>query len=41
MVGASGVTVKLALLLGTLPEAFVTTTEYRAPLSDMLVAGVV
>ena len=34
-------TVSVALLLVTLPTLLVTTTEYREPLSAMVVAGVV
>jgi hypothetical protein len=36
-----GFTVRVALLLVALPTAFVTTTEKSAPLSAVVVAGVV
>ena len=43
MVGAagSGFTVRVALLLVTLPAELLTSTEKSAPLSDVVSAGVV
>ena len=37
----AGVTVKVALLLVALPVEFVSTTLNNAPLSELVVAGVV
>jgi hypothetical protein len=39
--GVPEVTVRVALLLVALPRELVTTTEKRAPLSELVVAGVV